>query len=63
MDEMSKNGGVNCTRVIWVPFVLSPVYSIFLLQNWPFTLRNVVFWELGKAIVGTEKDKWWIWGS
>ena len=40
------------------PFgVFSPVLQYFLLQNWP------VFWELEKAIIGAEKDKWWIWGS
>ena len=22
-----------------------------------------MFWELEKAIIGPEKDKWWIWGS
>ena len=40
----------------------SPVLWYFLLGNWPFSLLNVVFWELEKAIFGPEKDKWWIWG-
>ena len=47
------------------PFgVFSPVLQYRLLQKiWPFSLQNVVFWELEKAIFGPEKDKWWIWGS
>ena len=55
------------TRVKWVPFVLlaffPQFYSIFRFKIGHFPFKNVVFWELEKAICGPEKDKWWIWGS
>ena len=50
------------TRVKWVPFVLLAFFPLFY-SNWPFSLWNVVLWELEKAIFGPEKDKWWIRGS
>ena len=59
-----KGGGYTREMGTICPFGVFPLfYNNFLLQNWPFLLQNVVFWELEKAIFGPEKDKWWIWGS
>ena len=51
----------GCTRAKWVPFVLLaffPCFIVFVASNLAIFPLNVVFWELGKAIFGPEKDKW-----
>ena len=39
------------------PFGVFPLLSHFSLNNWPYSLYNIVFWESQEAIFRPEKDK------